>query len=69
MLLQGSGVTQLRLALSFQAIEAITTGAELVFEVDDLQVHIRCDDEAYEIFQKHMQRVLLEMVPTDGTVH
>lgn len=69
MLLQGSRVTVLKLALSFHALEAITSGAELIFEVDDITVHLRCDNAAFEFLQQQMQQRLLELVPTDGTKH
>jgi hypothetical protein len=59
----GSSVTDLRLALSLEAVRAIAEGSELAFDIEGVRVIISCDDEAISAFQTQVQRALLHLLP------
>jgi hypothetical protein len=63
-------VIELRLELSYEALEAMIGGAELQFDADDnVLVKMRCDDEALKIFREHYERALLAVLPAEATKH
>lgn len=63
-------MVELRLQLSYSALEAIVTGAEIEFQVDeDIVVRMRVDDDAFKLFQEQFQKHLLAHMPTDNKVH
>jgi len=61
-------VTELRLALSLDAMRAIAEGDELVLDMmeEGVRVFISCDDEAVNAFHTQVQRALLHMLPISG---
>jgi L-fucose mutarotase/ribose pyranase (RbsD/FucU family) len=66
-------VTEVRLSLSLEALQAMSEGDELVFAVDDggdvTHVLLRCDDMAVESLRDAVQRALLHLLPTSPNVH
>jgi len=58
-------VTELRFALSLEAMQAIANGTELVIDMESegVRVFISCDDEAVNAFYIQVQRALLHMLP------
>lgn len=66
-------MTEMRLALSLSAIEAMVHGDELVFDCafDDevCRVYLRCDDDALTSLREQVQRAMLHYLPTDGQKH
>ena len=66
-------MTELRLALSLEAIRAMGEGAELVFDIPDgdevMRVMLRCDDAALETIRERVQRAMLHFLPPDPNVH
>lgn len=61
---------ELRLQLTYEALEAMVTGAELQFDVDDsVRVTMRCDDETVNLFRERFEKALLHMLPTGEQVH
>ena len=66
-------MTELRLALSLEAIRAMGEGAELVFDIEDdgevMRVMLRCDDAALETIRERVQRAMLHFLPPDPNVH
>ena len=61
-------MTELRLALSLDAMRAIAEGDELVLDMmeEGVRVFISCDDEAVNAFHTQVQRALLHMLPISG---
>lgn len=61
-------MTELRLALSLDAMRAIAEGDELVLDMveEGVRVYISCDDEAVNAFNTQVQRALLHMLPISG---
>lgn len=66
-------MTELRLALSLEAIRAMGEGAELVFDIDDdgelMRVMLRCDDAALETIRDRVEKAMLHFLPPDPNVH
>lgn len=66
-------MTELHLALSFTAVQALAQGNELVFDVDDgdekMRVMLRCDDVALKTFKARIESALLHMLPADPKIH
>lgn len=61
---------ELRLQLSYEALEAMVTGSELQFDVDnEVRVTMRCDDETVNLFREQFERALLHMLPTGEQMH
>lgn len=60
---------ELFIRLNLAALTAMSEGHELVLDCDGTRVCIRCDDEAVEAFQDAVQKSLLHMLPTTGSVH
>lgn len=66
-------MTELRLALSLDAIRAMGEGAELVFDIPDgddvMRVMLRCDDAAIETIRDRVEKAMLHFLPADPNVH
>ena len=64
-------MTELHLALSYEAVRALVHGQELVLDTDDgeLRIFMRCSDAAIDTFKTQIERALLRLLPTDQGVH
>ena len=69
---QGS-VTELRLALSYGAIDALVHGAEIVFDMQDdegvVRVMLRLDDDAVMTIRQRIEQAMLHLLPVGQQRH
>ena len=62
-------MTELHLALSYGAVQALAQGDELVFDVEDVRVILRCDDDAVLTFRDRIEQAMLHLLPVDSQKH
>lgn len=64
-------MTELHLALSIEAMQAMAHGQELVLDMEDegTRVFLRCDDAAINTFRQQVEKALLHMLPANPTPH
>ena len=62
---------ELRLALTMQAMQAITHGESIVIEVDDLELRVvlEGDSKLVETFKASMNLALMQALPTPRSIN
>ena len=64
-------MTEVRLELSREALEAIVRGEELVLDIaeENLRVFLACDQVTLEHFASAVQRAMLHLLPVGDSKH
>lgn len=64
-------MSDIHLALSASAVDALVSGTELTLDLPgtNLRIYLRCDESAVTTFKEHIDRALLRLLPTDKSVH
>lgn len=55
-------MNEIRLALSGEALRALAQGIELLLDIDDTRIHLACDEDAVNEFQRAVQRAMLHFL-------
>lgn len=62
-------MTELRVVLTLEALNAIAAGDELAFDADTCRVFLSCETGAVIAFHALVQRAMLHLLPVEDTKH
>lgn len=64
-------MTELRIALSLEAMQALAGGTELVLDLDEheTRLFLSCDEACIDTFQAQVHQALMRLLPTGPNKH